>query len=77
MCHVGMEEFVFFANEKTFVSVSGYGVNKNKATERIDRLSQEFFLNRSELLHIYETTLKYQTEDKYCLRTFLKQKCSV
>ena len=79
MCHAGMEEYVFFVNEKTFVSVSGYGINKKRATERINRLSQEFFLNKSELLRIYETTLKYQTEDKYCLRTFPKQKmqCSI
>jgi len=75
MCHVGMEEFVFFVNDKTFVSVSGYGVNKNKATERIDRLSQEFFLNRSELLHIYETTLKHQTEDTEALYTLIKPLC--
>ena len=25
MCYAGVEEYVFFVNEKTFVSVSGYG----------------------------------------------------
>ena len=75
MCHAGMEEYVFFVNEKTFVSVSGYGINKNKATERINRLSQEFYLNKSELLHIYETTLKHQTEDMEALNTVIKPLC--
>lgn len=75
MCHAGMEEYVFFVNDKTFVSVSGYGVNKNKATERIGRLSQEFFLNKSELLRIYETTLKHQTEDTEALNTLIKPLC--
>lgn len=75
MCHAGMEEYVFLVNEKTFISVSGYGINKEKAAERIKHLSQEFYLNENELLHIYETTLKHKTENIEALNTLIKPLC--
>ena len=49
MCYAGMEEYVFFVNDKTFVSVSGYGIDKNRAIERINRISKEFYLDKNEL----------------------------
>lgn len=63
MCHAGMEEYVFFVSERTFVSVSGYGIDTEKATERINRLSREFHLEKSELLQIYENSLKHTPEN--------------
>lgn len=75
MCHAGMEEYVYFVNDKTFVSVSGYGINKEKATERINRLSQEFYLDKKELLNIYDTTLKHRAEDMETLNTLIKPLC--
>lgn len=75
MCHAGMEEYVFFVNEQTFISVSGYGVNKEKATKRIIRLSQDFYLSQKDLLHIYDTTLKHQPENIEVLNTFIKPLC--
>ena len=27
MCHAGVEEYIFYAGDKTFVSISGYGTN--------------------------------------------------
>lgn len=75
MCHAGMEEYVYFVNDKTFVSVSGYGINKEKATERIKRLSQEFYLDKKELLNIYDTTLKHRAEDMETLNTLIKPLC--
>ena len=62
MCYAGMEEYVFFVNDKTFVSVSGYGIHKEKASERIHRLTQEYFLKETELLHVYENSLKHEPE---------------
>ena len=47
MCHVGMEEFVFFANEKTFVSVSGYGINKKSEKAYKPFVAGIFLINQS------------------------------
>ena len=63
MCYAGMEEYVFFVNDKTFVSVSGYGIDKNRAIERINRISKEFYLDKNELINVYENSLKHEKED--------------
>ncbi|MBP3381524.1 MAG: helix-turn-helix transcriptional regulator [Clostridia bacterium] len=75
MCHAGVEEYVFFADDKTFVSVSGYGVNHEKATERINRLSHEYHFERSELLTVYEQGLKHEPEDIHKLKVLIKPLC--
>lgn len=75
MCHAGIEEYVFFADDKTFVSVSGYGINKEKAAERISRLSQEFYLKKSELLHVYENSLKHVEENIENLTVVIQPLC--
>ena len=75
MCHAGVEEYVFFVNDKTFVSVSGYGINKEKATKRINRLSQEFYLSKTELLHVYNNSLKHESENTEKLATLIKPLC--
>ena len=46
----------------SFISVSGYGINREKAAVRIKQLSREFFLNEKELLKVYDKTLKHQKE---------------
>ena len=46
MCHIGIEEYVFFVNSGSFVR---YGINKEKAFERIRALSQKYCLNLEEL----------------------------
>lgn len=75
MCYAGVEEYVFFVNDKTFVSVSGYGIDKEKATERINRLSQEFYLNRDELLRVYDNSLKHEKENTEELNILIKPLC--
>ena len=75
MCHAGLEEYVFFVSEKTFISVSGYGINREKAAVRIKQLSREFFLNEKELLKVYDKTLKHQKEDEVKLHTIIKPLC--
>ncbi len=75
MCWAGVEEYVFYVDAKTFVSVSGYGVNKEKATERITRLSHEYHLDQSELLTIYEQGLKHETEPLQELKTLIRPLC--
>lgn len=75
MCYAGVEEYVFFVNDKTFISVSGYGINRKKATERISRLSQEFYFKKSELLRIYDNSLKHKEENIEELSVIIKPLC--
>lgn len=75
MCYAGVEEYVFFVNDKTFVSVSGYGINKEKAAERIRRLSREFYLNKADLLNVYENSLKHEKEDMQELAVLIRPLC--
>ena len=44
--NAGIEEYVFFVNSGSFVR---YGINKEKAFERIRALSQKYCLNLEEL----------------------------
>ena len=37
MCHAGVEEYVFFVNNKTFISARRNGINKIQAEKRIYR----------------------------------------
>ena len=75
MCHAGVEEYVFFVNDKTFVSVSGYGIDRERAKERIKRLSKDFFLDRGELQNIYDNCLKHEKEDENELYIKIKPLC--
>lgn len=63
MCYAGIEEYIFFVDSKTFISVSGYGINVKKATNRISNLSKSFHFNEAELLNIYESGLKHIPEN--------------
>ncbi len=75
MCHAGVEEYVFYVDAKTFVSVSGYGINKEKATERINRLSSNFNFNKLKTLTAYEQGLKHQEENFNELKILVKPLC--
>lgn len=75
MCHAGLEEYVFFVNNKTFISVSGYGIDKVGAKKRIYRLSQNFCLDFSELLNVYENGLKHQPENIEDLKIIINPLC--
>ena len=75
MCHAGLEEYVFFVNTKTFISVSGYGINKIEAEKRIHRLSKNYILDYHELLNIYENGLKHQPENIDELKILIHPLC--
>ena len=75
MCYAGIEEYVFFVGDKTFVSVSGYGIDRKRAKDRITRLCDEFFLDKNELLNIYDNCLKHQKEDENKLYLKIKPLC--
>ena len=75
MCYAGVEEYVFFANDKIFVSVSGYGINEEKAIERIEYLSREYFLDKESLLYVYKNGLKKERENEEQLTTLIKPLC--
>ena len=66
MCHVGIEEYVFFVNSGSFVR---YGINKEKAFERIRALSQKYCLNLEELSAIERYLNFYNNK---CYRQRLK-----
>lgn len=75
MCWAGVEEYVFYIDSNTFISISGYGIEKEKATERINNLSRSFHFNKSELLTIYEHSLKHKKENYDELKTLIKPLC--
>lgn len=74
MCHAGLEEYVFFVNEKTFVSVSGYGINREKAKDRINRLADNYYLERDELWSVYNK-LYHKPENIENLKVKIKPLC--
>lgn len=75
MCWAGVEEYVFYVDSKTFVSVSGYGIHKEQATERIHRLSQTFYFDEQELISVYDLHLKHEEEHIEALKTLIKPLC--
>ena len=75
MCYAGVEEYVYFVNDKIFVSVSGYGINEEKAIERIEYLSREYFLDKESLLYVYKNGLKKEKENEEQLTTLIKPLC--
>ena len=75
MCHAGVEEYVFYVDDKTFISISGYGIDKEKAVERINRLSYEYHFDKSELLTVYEQGLMHKKENMSELKTLVKPLC--
>ena len=75
MCWAGVEEYVFYVDEKTFISVGGYGIDKEKAAERINRLSSEYCFDKSELLTVYEQGLIHEKEDMNELKTLIRPLC--
>lgn len=75
MCYAGVEEYVFYVDDKTFISVSGYGIDKENARERIRSLSYKYNFNQSELLTVYEQGLIHKKEDISELKTLVKPLC--
>ena len=75
MCHAGMEEYVYFVSAKTFVSVSGYGINRERAAARMKRAAEEFLLDERELEALYEADLKHSPEPEGRLDTLIKPLC--
>ena len=75
MCWAGVEEYVFYVDSKTFISVGGYGIDKEKANKRINYLSQEFLFDKSKLLSVYEQGLKHDREEIDQLKTLIKPLC--
>lgn len=75
MCHAGVEEYVFYVDDKTFISISGYGIDQEKAAERINRLSYECHFDKSELLTVYEQGLVHKKENISELKILVKPLC--
>lgn len=75
MCHAGLEEYVFFVTEKIFISVSGYGLDRERALPRIQRLSKAYDLSKNELLNVYDNSLKHEPENMAHLTVLIKPLC--
>jgi AraC-like DNA-binding protein len=75
MCWAGVEEYVFYVDSKTFISVSGYGINKEKAEKRIKEFSNKYCFKKQEVLKIYEQGLKHEKEDEEKLKVLIKPLC--
>ena len=75
MCHAGVEEYVFLVSPKCFVSVSGYAIDVRRAKERISALTNEFAIDKAELIKIYERGLKKEKECESELRVLIKPLC--
>lgn len=75
MCYAGLEEYVFFVENKAFISISGYGINKIQAEKRMHRLSQNYLLDYDELLKAYENGLKHRPENIEELKVIIKPLC--
>lgn len=75
MCYAGLEEYVFKVDDNTFISVSGYGINREKSAERINRISKNFFLNKEDLFAFYDRGLKHEPEDEDALKARIYPLC--
>ena len=74
MCHAGVEEYVFFVSDKTFISVSGYAIDSEKAKKKIHRLCDDFYLDKNELLSVYDK-LNHNLENINDLKVKIKPLC--
>lgn len=75
MCYAGVEEYVYFANDNVFISVSGYGIHPEQAAERIRRISRMFYLSEENLTKIYQESLKHTPESENNLSVLIKPLC--
>ena len=73
MCHAGIEGYVFFVNSGSFVR---YGINKEKAFERMRALSQKYCLNFEEL-SVTEIALVCGFDNSNYFSTAFKRICGV
>lgn len=74
-CYAGVEEYVYFVNDKTFISVSGYGIHREQAQKKIERLSREFLLRKEDLLQAYDNGLRHDRENISSLTAVIKPLC--
>lgn len=64
MCHAGVEEYIYFIDDHSFISVSGYGINRDKASHKISKIVDEFGFNENELINLYLNGLKHDYENE-------------
>jgi len=60
MCYAGVEEYIFpiKADEVTgFISLSGYGIDSERAYKRISKVAKEYSLDSSQLKFAYDKKL--------------------
>ena len=77
MCWTGMTEWIYPVRDDAgqavgFICVSGYGVNRAQAMERIDAVSRRFHLNRDELIRLFDERLCHTLPEKSALSPLIK-----
>ena len=63
---------IYLIDDKMFISVSGYGIDREKAYQRIEKLAEDFYLKKEELFRVYENHLKHEKEDPEELNILIK-----
>ncbi|MBR5309155.1 MAG: helix-turn-helix domain-containing protein [Clostridia bacterium] len=81
MCYMGVEEYVFpikvGEDVVGFVSVSGYGINRERAYAKITRAASEFGLDKYELLRKYDEELSHDKPSDEFISTVIEPLCSM
>ena len=81
MCYMGVEEFVFPIKAPDeivgFVSVSGYGANREEAYKRICSASEKYFFDKYELLSKYDSELCQEIPSFEYVSTVVEPLCSM
>lgn len=75
MCFAGVEEYVFFSDPKTFVSVSGYGIDEKNAMVRISSVSKEYKIDKKALTDVYKRGLIHSAPNTEELKTLINPLC--
>ena len=77
MCYAGVEEFIFPVNDTIFVSVSGYGINRERAYRHISRLADNYIFDKTELINVYENSLKHKSDSLESLSKIINPLCNM
>lgn len=76
MCYAGAEEYVFpFENRGEicgFISVGSYGIDEKSAFLRINKISEEYFMDCKALKDLYRKSLKHEKPQTEYIKTLIK-----
>lgn len=81
MCYMGVQEFVFPIKAENeivgFVSVGGYGIDRDNAYKRILRASEKYGFDKYALLRAYDNELCHEMPEYKFVSTLVEPLCSM